>query len=146
MHIQIRTLIPGAAKARIKQGFTRDLFLSLNPPLPKVRLIRFDGCKTGDQVGLELNFIFFRQQWVSEIVDDEEDELVWLFVDRGVKLPFFLKSWKHKHIVQSRNAGSEIIDDITYSTGYLVTDVLLYPLLFVQFLYRKPIYRKWFSE
>ena len=145
MHLKIKTLIRGVSKDRIKQGFTKDLFLSLNPPFPKVKLLQFDGCKSGDVVGLELNFILFRQKWVSEIVEDDEDEQVWYFIDKGILLPFSLSFWEHRHIVESGESGSLIIDDISFSTGYLITDLFLYPLLSLQFLYRKPIYRRWFK-
>tara|TARA_Y100001972_G_scaffold119305_1_gene160431 strand:- start:6404 stop:6847 length:444 start_codon:yes stop_codon:yes gene_type:complete len=145
VHLKIKTLIRGVSKDRIKQGFTKQLFLSLNPPLPKVKLLQFDGCKSGDVVGLELNFILFRQKWVSEIVEDDEDEQVWYFIDKGILLPFFLSFWEHRHIVESGESGSVIIDDISFSTGFLITDLFLYPLLSLQFLYRKPIYRKWFK-
>lgn len=144
MDLKISSLIRGVSKEHIKQGFTEDLFLSLNPPFPKVKLLRFDGCKSGDEVGLELNFLFFRQKWISKIIEDKEDNQSWYFVDQGTTLPFFLKSWKHKHIVENHRSYSMIIDQISYTSGYWITDLLLYPALLLQFLYRKPIYSKWF--
>ena len=144
MDLKISSLIRGVSKEHIKQGFTKDLFLSLNPPFPKVKLLRFDGCKSGDEVGLELNFLFFRQKWISKIIEDKEDNQSWYFVDQGTTLPFFLKSWKHKHIVENLRSDSMIIDQISYTSGYWIMDLLLYPVLLLQFLYRKPIYRKWF--
>lgn len=135
----------GASLEAIKEGFTQDLFLSLNPPFPPVKLLRFDGCKTADRVVLELNFIFFKQEWISVITEDHEDDASWHFVDAGTKLPFFLKKWKHHHGVKKDAEGSWIIDDITYSTGFFLTDLIMYPLLYGQFIYRKPIYKKRFK-
>lgn len=129
----------------VKAGFTQDLFLSLNPPFPPVELLKFDGCKTGDKVELELNFIFFKQRWVSDITEDAETGDRWYFIDEGTQLPFFLKSWKHHHAVEQRGEGSVIIDDITYSTGTILTDLLMFPALFGQFLYRKPVYKRVFA-
>ncbi len=146
MDLKISSLVRGVSKERIKQGFTRDLFLSLNPPFPRVNLFQFDGCKTGDQVGLELNFIFFKQKWISKIIEDNEDDRVWYFIDQGTTLPFFLKSWKHRHIVEESKSDSFIIDQISYSSGFWIIDIILYPVLLLQFLYRKPIYRKWFER
>jgi ligand-binding SRPBCC domain-containing protein len=40
--------------------------------------------------------------------------------------------------------GTIIIDDITFRTPSILTDYLFYPLLYLQFLYRKPIYKKVF--
>lgn len=145
MKLRISTNVNASLQA-VKKGFTKDLFLSLNPPFPPVRLLQFDGCKEGDKVALELNFIFFKQQWVSDITEDSEDEKEWFFLDEGIRLPFFLKSWKHRHVVEEEGSGSRIIDDITFSTGTILTDLLLYPALLGQFLYRKPIYRKVFKS
>lgn len=136
----------GAKKEQVKEGFTKDLFLSLNPPFPPVKLLRFDGCKTADRVVLELNFIFFKQEWVSVITEDKEDADSWHFVDVGTKLPFFLKHWQHHHGVKNSPKGAMIIDDITFSTGNVIANLILYPLLYGQFLYRKPIYKKIFKK
>lgn len=143
MQLTIRTQVK-ASLDQVERGFTQDLFLSLNPPFPPVKLLNFDGCKTGDKVVLELNFILFKQQWVSDITEDFRDESSWYFVDVGTKLPFFLKKWQHHHGVKKTDAGSMIIDDITFSTGTILSDLLMYPFLYGQFLYRKPIYKKKF--
>ena len=144
MKIVVKTQV-GAPLKQVKDGFTQDLFLSLNPPFPPVKLLEFGGCKTGDQVVLELNFILFKQKWISEIIEDEASDIRWHFVDVGRKLPFFLKSWTHGHIVEASKDKSIIIDDITYTTGTLLTDLFMYPLLSLQFLYRKPIYKRVFK-
>lgn len=145
MHLRIESPVD-TPLASVKMGFTRELFLRLNPPFPPVKLLRFDGCEKGDEVGLELNFILFKQKWISDITDSGEKEGQWFFLDEGRKLPFFLRSWKHQHVVQSvSKSESKIIDDIHFTTGTLLTDLLLFPALYVQFLYRKPIYKKYFK-
>ena len=144
MRIKITTEV-GAGMDKVKSGFDEDLFLSLNPPFPPVKLLQFDGCSTGDKVELELNFIFFKQKWISKIVEDYESEFQWYFIDLGTTLPFFLKSWKHVHVVRRASKGCKIVDDIRYTTGTLLTDMLMLPLLYLQFLYRKPIYKRMFK-
>jgi ligand-binding SRPBCC domain-containing protein len=143
--IQIKTKVK-ASLEKVKEGFTEDLFLSLNPPFPPVKLLQFDGCKTGDKVALELNFLLFKQHWISDIVEDQEKDESWYFLDIGTQLPFFLSRWKHHHRVEKAASGSIIIDDITFSTGMIVTDILMYPILYGQFFYRKPIYKKRFRN
>jgi len=144
MKIEIKTKV-GATVNRVKEGFDEKLFLSLSPPFPPVRVLRFDGCKKGDRVGLQLNFLLFKQNWESLITAEVSTESEFSFVDEGVVLPFFLKRWKHHHLVLSEpKGGSCVIDDISFSTGWVLTDYLMYPLLYFQFLYRKPIYRKVF--
>lgn len=130
----------------VMRGFTQDLFLKLNPPFPPVRLLRFDGCKKGNIVSLELNFIFFRQQWTSVILEDGLDEQEFYFIDFGKKLPFFLNYWRHHHRILRDEAGARIVDDISFRSPFLLMDYLLWPVLWLQFFYRKPIYRKVFRK
>lgn len=131
---------------QVKAGFNELLFKKLAPPFPPVKVLKFDGCKTGDQVALELNFIFFRQKWISLITEDGTDEKEFYFVDEGIQLPFFLGKWKHRHRVISSRTGSLIRDEIEFSGPYPWITPLLFPLLWIQFWYRKPIYRKIFKN
>ncbi len=134
-----------ASIAEIKRGFNKDLFLALSPPFPKVELRQFEGSRKGDLVSLQLNFGLFKQTWTSKIVEDHEHDHEWLFVDVGTELPFFLKAWSHRHMVRSQDGHRYIIDDIEYSTGTVLTDWLMFLPMLGQFLYRKPIYRRFFS-
>lgn len=128
------------------QGFNEELFRKLSPPFPPVRVIQFDGCLAGDTVALELNFFLFKQQWISRITEQQSSESEIYFVDEGTKLPFFLRFWRHRHRIIRQEAGGTIIaDEIEFKTPLWVTDYLMYPLLWAQFAYRKPIYKKAFA-
>ncbi|MFY0591648.1 SRPBCC family protein [Roseivirga sp.] len=144
MRIRVATEVAKPVSA-VKAGFTEDLFLKLNPPFPRVKLLRFDGSLKGDFVALELNFLIAKQKWISEITFDKETEQSFEFIDEGVMLPFPFSSWKHHHKLVSKGKGCEIIDDIEYQAGNKLMTVLLYPLLVLQFLYRKPVYRRIFQ-
>ncbi|MCS5490875.1 SRPBCC family protein [Algoriphagus limi] len=130
----------------VKDGFDESLFKRLSPPFPPVKLLRFDGSKKGDVVSLELNFIFFKQKWTSDITEDHTDEKEFYFIDQGTELPFFLKKWTHKHRVIRKEEGSIIRDEIEFEGPNFLLTLLLYPALWVQFIYRKPIYRKIFRK
>ncbi|MGW8123342.1 SRPBCC family protein [Roseivirga echinicomitans] len=130
----------------VKDGFNERLFIRLSPPYPRVVLKRYDGCERGNIVAITLDFGIFKQEWVSEIVSQSLSEACFEFVDVGKKLPFFIKEWKHRHIIRRMNSGAEIVDDIEFSTPFLLLNYLMYPLFYFQFLYRKPIYRKWFRK
>ncbi|MEO1053205.1 MAG: hypothetical protein AAFX87_21410 [Bacteroidota bacterium] len=145
MKIKITTLVDQHF-LQVKQGFNQDLFLKLNPPFPPVKLLRFDGSKEGDKVVLELNFIFFKQTWESLITEDHLDDEQFFFVDKGIKLPFFLGAWEHRHILKNVNGKTAIVDDISFKTPSILFDYLMYPALFFQFLYRKPVYKKFFRK
>lgn len=130
---------------QVKEGFNEALFRKLSPPFPPVKLLRFDGSTEGDLVTLELNFIFFKQKWTSEITEDHTTEKEFYFIDRGITLPFFLKKWTHKHRIIKDGENSMIRDEIDYQAPFRVLTWLLYPAMLLQFAYRKPIYKKIFS-
>lgn len=143
LKILIKTQVTARLQKVIK-GFDKSLFLQLAPPFPPINLLRFDGNKKGDTVSLELNMLLFKQQWTSLITHDEESQKHFSFTDEGMRLPFFLKKWKHIHHLETNAHGTLITDEIYFSSGAIITDVLLYPILFIQFLYRKPIYKRIF--
>lgn len=155
MHLLLSTPVRQSV-TQVWVGFDRQLFNRLAPPFPPVEVVRFDGCLKGDVVHLRLNFILFKQDWISDIVDQQTvhnqgipegpDEI--FFVDQGTRLPFFLRYWQHRHrlVHDSKTGGTVIIDDITFRTPSRLTDLLFYPLMWLQFAYRKPIYRRVFGE
>lgn len=148
MKINIETAV-NQSVSEVWQQFDDKLLLKLSPPFPPVRLISF-GHKIGEKVTLELNFFILRQLWVSLITESEVSQHESFFVDEGIQLPFFLKYWRHKHRIvkntelHSKNS-SVIIDEIEFRTPTVLTDYIFYPILYLQFLYRKPIYQRVFK-
>ena len=145
MHLLLKTHVNQSLPA-VWAGFDRSLFDQLSPPFPPVDVVRFDGCLQGDIVHLRLNFLLFRQDWISLITDQQTrpDEIY--FIDRGTQLPFFLRYWQHHHrLLRDPAGGTVVVDDITFQTPFRLTDYLMYPLLWLQFAYRKPIYRRIFG-
>lgn len=130
---------------QVWRGFDETLFRRLSPPFPPVRVVRFDGCLKGNIVELELNFFLFKQLWTSKITEQQGNVEEVFFIDEGVKLPFFLSYWRHRHRIIKDGEHTIIADEIEFRTPSILTDYLFYPLLYGQFLYRKPIYRNVFS-
>lgn len=146
MHILLTTQVQQPVD-QVWAGFDRTLFDQLSPPFPPVDVVRFDGCLKGDVVQLRLNFLVFSQEWTSHIVDQQTTTNEIYFVDQGTKLPFFLAYWHHRHrLLRDSSGGTRIVDDITFRTPYRLTDFLLYPVMWLQFAYRKPIYRRIFGS
>ena len=145
MHVILCTAV-AQPPAQVMAGFTRELFIALAPPFPKLRLLRFDGCRTGDQVEIELDTLVKRLLWTSLIVDDGQlADGTLFFVDEGQTLPPPLRYWRHRHLIQpGPQGGSIIVDDLEYRTATPALDALLYPAIWAQFAWRKPIYRRWF--
>ena len=151
MHIILETPVHQSI-ASVWSGFDRSLFEKLTPAFPPVKVVRFDGCLPGDVVHLQLNFVFFRQDWISLIVEQQASSEEIYFIDQGTTLPFFLSYWHHRHRLQravDQQTGQDqtiIIDDITYRTPFWLLDYLLYPVLWLQFVCRKPVYRRIFND
>lgn len=127
-------------------NFDETLFRKLSPAFPPAKLLRFDGSMPGDEVHVELNFGLFRQTWVSVITEQRETADEIYFVDEGVKLPFFLRFWRHKHRILRDGTGSCIVEEIDYRTPFLPMDYPMYPVLYGQFASRKPVYQRIFGK
>ncbi len=145
MKITIETAVEQSV-SDVWEQFDDKLLLKLSPPFPPVKLISF-GQKVGEKVTFELNFFILRQLWVSKITDSYLSADESFFIDEGITLPFFLRYWKHKHRIVRDNttSGSKIIDEIEFRTPTVLTDYIFYPILYLQFLYRKPIYQRVFK-
>lgn len=130
----------------VLNAFDEQLFRKLAPPYPKLKLLRFDGSEPGDLVEIELQTGFKSFRWSSLITHREVTNSEAYFIDQGQVLPPPLRFWQHKHLVTKQGTGSTIHDIITYSTGFKILDLLMYPLMRMQFGMRKPIYRREFGK
>jgi len=128
--------------AEIWPQFNEELFNHLKPPGMSLRIARFDGCETGDEIILIVGP--FGQRWHGKVTAHGKTENGYFFVDEGVELPFPLKKWRHEHLINDLPERA-IVDHIQYSTGYILLDYLIWPALYGMFALRKPIYRKLFG-
>jgi len=144
MNIQLKTKVDGNYKDIMKR-FDRQLFEALKPKYGKMEIVKFTGSKKGDLV--HLRFLSpIKMEWISEITADGEDEKESYFIDEGVKLPFPLSYWHHKHIVQKITEDtSYIIDDMTFKGPNFLVTLFLYPALYFAFYPRKSIYKSYFK-
>jgi len=144
MRLAVATQVAGDFHT-VFAAFDGTLLVELNPPIPAVKLLRFDGMDVGDEVHLELDFLLFRQSWVSRITEVLRDEREISFVDEGIELPFFLTAWRHRHRIAAYRVATMIIDEIEYRAPNLLLGLVLWPALYLQFLYRRPVYRRFFQ-
>jgi ligand-binding SRPBCC domain-containing protein len=146
MQFSITTLVHGAP-TDIFERFDQQLFTALAPPFPRIDVQRFDGCLAGHTVHVELDFLLFRQSWISIITEHHKAEHEIIFEDTGTTLPFFLSAWRHRHIIRYvSDSTSHIIDDIMFESYHPVISFFMAPLIIMQFLYRKPIYKRYFRQ
>jgi ligand-binding SRPBCC domain-containing protein len=146
MKFSISTIVEQGYE-KVFNSFNQELFIKLKPPGIGLKILRFEGCKTNDIVELELDFIFFKQYWKSTIIEDSHNDQEIYFIDSSTsnELPFFLKKWKHKHRIIKHKNGSKIIDEIDFRAPYGL-DILIFPMIWAQMAWRKPIYRKFFRN
>jgi ligand-binding SRPBCC domain-containing protein len=146
MRVVVRTSV-SQAPAAVMAGFTRDLFVALAPPFPRLRVFRFDGCRAGDKVEIELDTVVKRLPWTSLITaDGVRADGTHYFIDEGQILPPPLRYWRHHHRIEpGPSGGSLIVDDLEYRTASPLLDALIYPAMWAQFAWRQPIYRRWFK-
>jgi ligand-binding SRPBCC domain-containing protein len=146
MNLFFRTPLSQPVKAVAKK-FDRELFDFLTPAWASVKTVRFDGCKTGDEIHLELKVAGLPQKWVSVVTETKDEPQEWSFVDEGKVLPWPLKGWRHHHkIVRTSDFRSEIIDDITYECASPVLEKLIYPMMWATFSMRPGRYKKYFRN
>ena len=144
MNIRLRTKVNGNYKNIMRQ-FDRKLFEALKPSHADMEIIQFTGSEKGDKVHLRFHSPI-KADWISHITDHGENEAESFFIDEGVKLPFPLFYWQHKHIVRKiTNSTSYIIDDITFKGSNVFLSFLLYPAIYIGFYPRKENYRKYFN-
>ncbi|MCX2744748.1 hypothetical protein OO013_12770 [Mangrovivirga sp. M17] len=108
-------------------------------------VLRFDGIKKGGITHLKLNFLIFKQEWISYNTHSASSTKGFYFIDKGKKLPFPLKRWKHRHIVFGKNSSC-IIDRVMYSTGIKLIDLALFPAMWLMFYARKPSYKSYYRK
>jgi ligand-binding SRPBCC domain-containing protein len=146
MHLYLRTHV-AATPAQVSAGFTRELFLALAPPFPPFQLLRFDGCQRGDEVHIQMGVGPLSTRWNSLITDHGTTaDGTYYFVDEGQLLPTPLRYWQHRHLMQpAPDGGCYIVEDIEYRTASTVLDRLLWPVMWAQFVWRRPIYQRWFG-
>lgn len=131
----------------VRDGFTKELFLYLSPPLIPFSLKRFEGCKKGDEVHIEMNPLpFLKQEWVSVMTFEETNEGGWSFIDEGKVLPWPLSKWKHHHRVDRiGTAQCRIVDDISYECKPAFLGPLVKPFLWMVFAIRPGRYKSYFK-
>lgn len=146
MRLVIKTKVRTPLK-NVFERFDLDLFKALKPPLVGLEVERFDGCQPKDEVHLLMNTFGLKQKWVSHITETRESENEIFFIDVGVTLPPPLKYWRHKHqMIKIDELQTMIIDDITFQSYSKILDPFMYPIFWVMFSLRGPVYKDYFGH
>ena len=131
---------------QVWRRFDQQLFEALSPPFPPVHLLRYDGNNINDQVHLSLDLGLVQFLWVSLITDSHRSATECYFVDEGQTLPPPLTFWRHRHRMLRLSATHTLIlDEVEYHMGSALLEVAAAPAFWMQFLYRQPVYRRYFT-
>ena len=129
----------------VMERFDKQLFEFLLPKYTRAEVIEFTGSRKGDRVHLRFQWPV-QADWISDILEHGVNEHEAYFIDEGSDIPFGISSWYHKHIVRKINEReSLIIDDIQFSATNKLLALFLYPILYLAFLPRKRLYRRYFN-
>lgn len=130
----------------VQQNFDKELFEALLPPSFVAALARYDGSAPDDEVHIQFH-LPWRAMWISRITEAEQTPAAYHFIDEGIRLPFGLRKWKHKHgVIKIDGNKTTIVDDIHFSTPNKLMDLLAWPLLFLAFYPRKWQYKSFFKK
>ncbi len=144
MRMRIITTIVQPFKI-VYQGFNKQLFLYLLPPFV-ARLNKYEGQNPGDIVDIKFTIPIIGN-WTVIIKESWLSHREYGFVDRGLRVPFGIRYWKHIHRVVARDASScFIVDDIEFESPSRIWDRLMYIPLFLMFYPRKFQYKKYFRK
>lgn len=145
MNLILKASVKGNYK-NVMAAFDRRLFEALKPPYGKMEIVEFTGSQKGDKVHMRFHSPI-KAEWISDIVEDQVTDARAWFIDVGVKLPWPLATWIHRHIVEKiDDENSMIIDDITFTGSNFILSLFLYPAIFLGFYPRKKIYRNYFKN
>lgn len=127
--------------------FDEALLKNLSPPFPKVKILQFEGCETGNKVALQIDLIIIKPLWSTIITDHQKSESEIFFIDEGIKVPFGIKFWKHTHkIISNGPQNCTIQDFVAFKSIHFILDLFLFPFLWGMIFYRKPFYRKYLHQ
>lgn len=143
MNIRIVTSPVSGNYIDVYNKFDIHLFKFLLPGFLPIRIEKFEGSRTGDIVQMKAGLWNWKSLITFDVINDTEAS----FTDEGIVLPFPLKDWRHRHIIENISENScRIIDDIDYSTGKRWMDLLIRPFMKRQFSLRIKLYKRYFGK
>jgi ligand-binding SRPBCC domain-containing protein len=146
MKFQMSTRVKGHSPEEIIKIFDFDLLRALSPPMMKPDLVSYGGYAPGTKIHFRLTTPFGIKDWKGIISEYRENEAEIYFTDEGLELPFGIKTWKHKHRLIRKPYGTEIRDEVECSFANGIAKLFLPSGIWLQFVYRKPLYAKIISK
>lgn len=142
MRFTVTSKVRGVSPARAYSVFNDRLLTALSPPFAKPLTRHYGGNRPGDRLHFVLKTPLGAKDWTGQVTEEAHGEAEIYFVDEGEHMPLGLTLWRHKHRLIKAPYGTRIRDEVQFETNNGLFTLLLFPALWVQFLYRKPLYGK----
>ena len=128
--------------SKVIESFHDENFVKFLINYQPVKIIEWNGIKNGDKADFE--FWFFGWRKMNVIHRNYILKINHLsFEDHGIVLPFGLKNWKHRHVVEKVNKGTLITDIVSFDiSGF--TNVFIIPIMLFPIVLRRITYKIWF--
>jgi ligand-binding SRPBCC domain-containing protein len=122
--------------------FDFRLLAELSPPIMKPEAKLYEGNELGDQLYFVIRTPIGDYPWKGKVTEESITENEIYFVDEGIQMAFGMSAWKHKHRLIKTDYGTLIRDEVFFDTKNVLLKYVLLPGVWMQFLYRKPLYEK----
>ncbi len=142
MKFSMNSPVKGFSPEEIMGIFDFSFLSELSPPMMKPEAVVYEGNRPGAKIHFRLKTPFGKKDWKGEINGyGETPDEIW-FSDEGKEIPFGIKTWHHKHRLIKTEYGTKIRDEVEVTFKNALLTPLLAPGIWLQFLYRKPLYSK----
>jgi len=138
----VSTQIHGISPGEVYRVFNYDLLWALSPPFAKPKAVLYEGNRPGHRMVFRLVTPLGTKHWAGRVTEEGHTENEIYFVDEGEQMPFGLSLWRHKHRIIKTGWGTLLRDEVRFEGRNALLTVLLFPVLYAQFIYRKPLYAK----
>lgn len=142
MKFTVNSSVRGIDPQTVYGVFNDRLLTALSPPLAKPLTKQYGGNRPGDRLHFVLRTPLGAKDWTGQVTEESRTESEIYFVDEGHQMPFGITRWKHKHRLIKTSFGTQIRDEVQFDAKNSLLAVFLFPAIWLQFLYRKPLYEK----
>lgn len=142
MKLAVESNVKGVNPEEVYSLFDVELLCALSPPFMKPQPLVHEGNHLGAQLVLRLKNPLFSSVWKGHVTEEKHTENEIYFVDEGIEMPFGMTAWRHKHRIIRAPFGTLIRDEVEFNTKNGLLTALLMPGVWLQLIYRKPLYEK----
>ncbi|WP_158735486.1 hypothetical protein [Alteribacillus sp. YIM 98480] len=97
---------------RVWELFQNPKYLEVLTAFPKINVLSGEHTAQNEVIHLSIDIGIQKMDWAAEIVEVKHP---YLFVDKGIQMPFPFTYWKHEHSFQNWGEFTGITDRVNFS-------------------------------